>query len=57
MIQSAVMPLSILVFGPLADIIAIEWMLIGTGVFMSVMAVILTNNKVLVEAGKPAAEQ
>jgi DHA3 family macrolide efflux protein-like MFS transporter len=56
MIQSAVMPLSILVFGPLADIIAIEWMLIGTGVFMSVMAVILTNNKVLVEAGKPVSE-
>ncbi|NLX63420.1 MAG: MFS transporter [Clostridiaceae bacterium] len=56
MIQSAVMPLSILVFGPLADIIAIEWMLIVTGIFMSVMAVLLTNNKVLVEAGKPVPE-
>lgn len=57
MIQSVMMPLSILVFGPLADIIAIEWMLIGTGIIMSVMAVILTNSKVLVEAGKPIPEQ
>jgi len=56
MIQSAVMPLSILVFGPLADMIAIEWMLIFTGIFMSVMAVLLTNNKILVEAGKPVSE-
>jgi DHA3 family macrolide efflux protein-like MFS transporter len=56
MIQSAVMPLSILVFGPLADIMAIEWLLIGTGVFMSVMAIVLTNNRVLVEAGKPVPE-
>jgi DHA3 family macrolide efflux protein-like MFS transporter len=56
MIQSAVMPLSILVFGPLADIMAIEWMLIGTGILLSVMALILTNNKVLVEAGKPVPE-
>ncbi|NLE24503.1 MAG: MFS transporter [Clostridiaceae bacterium] len=56
MIQSAMMPISILVFGPLADIIAIEWMLIGTGIIMSLMALILTNNKVLVEAGKPEPE-
>lgn len=56
MIQSAVMPISILVFGPLADIIDIEWMLIFTGIFMSVMSVLLTKNKVLVEAGKPVPE-
>lgn len=55
-IQSAVMPLSILVFGPLADIMTIEWMLIVTGIIMSIMAVILTKNKVLVEAGKPISE-
>lgn len=57
MIQSAMMPLSILVFGPLADIIAIEWMLIGTGIIISIMALVITNNKVLVEAGLPISEQ
>ena len=56
MIQSAMMPLSILVFGPLADIMAIEWMLIVTGIIMSIMGVVLYNNKVLVEAGKPVPE-
>lgn len=35
---------------------AIEWMLIVPGIIMSVMAVVLTNSKVLVEAGKPIPE-
>lgn len=57
MIQSAVMPLSTLVFGPLADVIRIEWMLIGTGMIIAIMGAMLFGNRILVEAGKPVPEQ
>lgn len=53
MISSSMMPLGMLVFGPLADIIKIEWMLIGTGILMFIEGFFLIGNKVLVEAGKP----
>lgn len=56
MIQSAVMPLSILVFGPMADVIDIEWLLIGTGIIIVIMGVLLFKNKILLEAGKPVPE-
>jgi hypothetical protein len=32
-------------------------MLIGTGIIISIMALVITNNKVLVEAGLPISEQ
>ena len=57
MIQSAVMPLSTLVFGPLADVIRIEWLLIGTGMIIAIMGGMLFGNRTLVEAGKPVPEQ
>lgn len=53
MISSAVMPLGMLVFGPLADVIRIEWMLIGTGIAMFIVGILLFRNKVLIDAGKP----
>lgn len=53
MISSAVMPLGMLVFGPLADIIKIEYLLIGTGMVTVIEGVFLITNKVIVEAGKP----
>lgn len=53
MISSSMMPLGMLVFGPAADIIAIETLLIGTGILLSVQAFFLVGNKVLQEAGKP----
>ena len=52
MISSAMMPLGMLVFGPLSDFIPIEWMLIGTGVLMIFAAVFLLFNKVLIEIGR-----
>lgn len=57
MIHSSVMPLSTLVFGPLADIIDIEWLLIGTGIILAMMGFLLFGNKTLVEAGKPVNGQ
>ncbi|WP_316570733.1 MFS transporter [Neobacillus sp. YIM B06451] len=57
MIATSMMPIGMLIFGPIADIIKIEWLLIGTGVFIIVLAILLGRNKVLIEAGKPALEE
>jgi MFS transporter, DHA3 family, macrolide efflux protein len=53
MIASSMMPLGMLVFGPLADIIKIEWLLMGTGLLLFIQSFFLIGNKVLVEAGEP----
>ena len=53
MIATSMMPLGMLIFGPLADVFEIEWMLIGTGIAMFMMGFFLIGNKVLLEAGKP----
>ena len=52
MISSSVMPLGMLFFGPLADVIAIENMLLITGVLMFFMSFFLIKNKVMLDAGK-----
>lgn len=56
MISSTMMPLGMLVFGPLADLIKIEWLLIGTGLLIFIEGFFLLGSKVLMEAGKPRAE-
>ena len=45
------MPLGMLVFGPLADLIRIEAMLVATGILMALQGVLLLSNRVLVHAG------
>lgn len=57
MISTSMMPIGMLIFGPIADIIAIEWLLIGTGALILILSVFLGRNKVLIEAGKPGAVQ
>ncbi|MDR1616071.1 MAG: MFS transporter [Syntrophomonadaceae bacterium] len=52
MISSVMMPLGMLVFGPLGDLIAIDWLLIGTGVVTFLMGPLLAGNKSLREAGQ-----
>jgi MFS transporter, DHA3 family, macrolide efflux protein len=52
MISSIMMPLGMLVFGPIADIIKIEWLLIGTGLLIIVLSLFMIKNKVLIEAGR-----
>jgi MFS transporter, DHA3 family, macrolide efflux protein len=53
MISSSMMPLGMLVFGPIADVVRIEWLLIGTGFLLFIQSFFLIGSKVLVEAGKP----
>ncbi|MFF2888378.1 MFS transporter [Paenibacillus sp. NPDC057967] len=53
MISTSMMPLGMLIFGPLADVIQIEWLLIGTGLLMLVLTAFFVVNKRLIEAGKP----
>ena len=53
MISTSMMPLGMLVFGPIADMILIEWLLIGTGILLFIQGFFLVGTKALVEAGKP----
>lgn len=57
MISSSMMPLGMLVFGPISDVIQIEWLLIGTGVLLFIQGFFLIGNKVLVAAGRPKSDQ
>lgn len=57
MISTSMMPIGMLIFGPLADIIRIEWLLIGTGLFMLVLTIFLSRNKALIEAGEPVVTE
>lgn len=52
MISSSMMPLGMLIFGPMADLIQIEWLLIGTGIALFIQGFFLIGNKALLEAGK-----
>ncbi len=52
MIFTAVMPLGMLIFGPLAEVISIEWLLIGAGIFMIIQMLFVLGDKRLLEAGK-----
>jgi MFS transporter, DHA3 family, macrolide efflux protein len=53
MISTSMMPLGMLVFGPISDVIKIEWLLIGTGILLTIQSFFLLSSKVLLEAGKP----
>ena len=55
MIQSAMMPLAMLVYGPLADRIAMEWLLMGAGLLLFAQSVFLLGHKRLLDAGKPTS--
>lgn len=53
MISSSMMPLGMLMFGPVADFIRIEWMLIITGFLLFVEGIFMFINRDLVKAGEP----
>jgi len=57
MISTSMMPIGMLIFGPLADVIKVEWLLIGTGILILILTVFLGRNKVLIETGKPALQK
>jgi len=52
MIASSMMPLGMLVFGPVADVVKIEWLLVGTGFVLFIQGFFLIGSKDLVEAGR-----
>ena len=52
MISSSMMPLGMLIFGPLSDIVKIEWLLIVTGILLFSQSFFLISNKALLRAGK-----
>jgi len=56
MISSLALPAGMIIFGPLADTVPIEWLLIGTGAGIIAMGFSLLASKTLVRAGHtPAA--
>ncbi|MBJ6359730.1 MFS transporter [Paenibacillus sp. GCM10012307] len=57
MISTSMMPMGMLIFGPLADVVEIEWLLVGTGLFTLVLTVFFVRNKRLIEAGNPLPDK
>nr|WP_261800199.1 MFS transporter [Paenibacillus sp. PAMC21692] len=57
MISTSMMPIGMMIFGPLADVIEIEWLLAGTGLLIVVLTIFFVGNKRLIEAGKPAVKE
>jgi DHA3 family macrolide efflux protein-like MFS transporter len=55
MISTSVMPLGMLLFGPLAEAVKIEWILLGTGALMAVLAAAVLANRRLLDAGRSPA--
>jgi DHA3 family macrolide efflux protein-like MFS transporter len=45
MVSSVAMPLAMVVFGPLSDVVAIDWLLIATGVAILAICPFITANK------------
>jgi DHA3 family macrolide efflux protein-like MFS transporter len=52
MVSSTMMPLGMLVFGPIADTVSINILLVGTGIVITLLAIPLIISKTLREAGK-----
>jgi DHA3 family macrolide efflux protein-like MFS transporter len=53
MVSSLVMPAGMLIWGPLADIVSIRYLLIITGVVLALAAIPFFGSRALREAGKP----
>ena len=52
MMGSLMMPLGMMVWGPLGNAVDIGWILMGTGVFIFIMGFVFIFDKTLVKAGK-----
>lgn len=57
MLMTSMMPVGMLIFGPLAEVISIEWILIGTGLAMVVQLLWVLGNRKLISAGVPPAPE
>ncbi|MGI6665528.1 MAG: MFS transporter [Christensenellaceae bacterium] len=56
MVRSSLMPLAILFYGPMADVIPIEWLLLGTGVLLLLVSLGFSLNQPLLQVGKTKEE-
>jgi MFS transporter, DHA3 family, macrolide efflux protein len=54
MINSIAMPLGIAIFGPLADVVAIEWLMVISGIAMFGFGMLYLLNKPMMKAGLPS---
>jgi DHA3 family macrolide efflux protein-like MFS transporter len=52
MISSALMPLGMVVFGPIADTVSIDILLVGTGIIVTLLSIPMVISKTLREAGR-----
>lgn len=57
MISSSVMPIGMIVFGPIADAVPVEWLLLATGAIIVVLAALMARSKPLLEAGLPKCKE
>ncbi|MBN2351126.1 MAG: MFS transporter [Spirochaetales bacterium] len=55
MLMTSMMPLGMLVFGPLAEVVRIEWLLIGTGAVLLGLNFLVLGDKRLLAAGMKQA--
>ncbi len=53
MIASISMPVGMLVFGPMADYVKVEWLLIGSGILLLLQGFLMLASTTLVQAGEP----
>jgi DHA3 family macrolide efflux protein-like MFS transporter len=53
MAGSVMLPIGMMLFGPLADIVSIDYLLIGTGIAMFFLVIPFLASRQLKEAGKP----
>ena len=53
MLSTSIMPIGMLIFGPLADIVRIEWLLVPTGTAMLAHGIAVLGNRRLIETGVP----
>jgi DHA3 family macrolide efflux protein-like MFS transporter len=52
MIFTSLMPLGMLLFGPLAEVVRIEWLLVVSGIILIALLPLVLMNKRLLEAGR-----
>jgi len=53
MMSSLMMPLGMVLWGPLGDVVAIDWLLVGTGAVIFLMGFVFVFDKTLLKAGMP----
>jgi DHA3 family macrolide efflux protein-like MFS transporter len=56
MLFTSIMPLGMLLFGPLAQVVRIEWILIATGTLALLQVAVMARDKRLIEAGAVKAD-